>query len=137
MHEGGMISPCIVQWPQKIQPAKGYVDGPAHVIDLLPTALELAGVKAKDLPGESLSWLWNGKNVESRTLYWEHEGNKAIRKGNLKLLRDLEDPAWELYDLSKDPAETNNLATAKPGLVGEMMTEYQAWADKVGVKNTK
>ena len=137
MHEGGMVSPCIIQWPKKIQPAAGYINGPAHVIDLLPTALELAGVAANDLPGESLSWLWNGKKADSRTLYWEHEGNKAIRKGDLKLVKDQEDPAWELYDLSKDPAETNDLAAGKPELVKKMLAEYQAWAGKVGVRGER
>jgi arylsulfatase len=137
MHEGGMISPCIIQWPKKIQPGAGYLNGPAHVIDLLPTALELAGTAANDLPGESLLGLWSGKKNNPRTLYWEHEGNKAIRKGNLKLVRDLEDPAWELYDLSKDPAETNNLAAGKPGLVNDMIAEYQTWAKRVGVKGER
>ncbi len=137
MHEGGMISPCIIQWPKKIQPGAGYLNGPAHVIDLLPTALELAGTAANDLPGESLLGLWRGKKNNPRTLYWEHEGNKAIRKGNLKLVRDLEDPAWELYDLSKDPAETNNLAAGKPGLVNDMIAEYQTWAKRVGVKGER
>lgn len=137
MHEGGMISPCIIQWPKKIQPIAGYLNGPAHVIDLLPTALELARVTANDLPGESLSWLWSGKKNNPRTLYWEHEGNKAIRKGNLKLVRDLEDPAWELYDLSKDPAETSNLAANQPELVNDMIAEYQTWAKRVGVRGEK
>jgi arylsulfatase len=99
--------------------------------------LELAGTAANDLPGESLLGLWSGKKNNPRTLYWEHEGNKAIRKGNLKLVRDLEDPAWELYDLSKDPAETNNLAAGKPGLVNDMIAEYQTWAKRVGVKGER
>jgi arylsulfatase len=137
MHEGGMITPCIIQWPAGIKPKAGYSNAIGHVIDLLPTGLELAGVSAKDLPGQSLSYVWNGKNASDRTYCWEHEGNQAIRKGNWKLVKDLEDPAWELYDLSKDPCETEDLSKTNPQLVTSMVTEYTAWAHKVGVQVPK
>ncbi len=137
MHEGGMITPCIIQWPAGIKPKAGFSNAIGHVIDLLPTGLELAGVTAKDLPGESLSYVWNGKKIGERTYCWEHEGNQAIRKGNWKLVKDLEDPAWELYDLAKDPCETKDLAKINPQLVSSMITEYSAWATKVGVQAPK
>jgi arylsulfatase len=134
LHEGGMITPCIIQWPAKIKPRAGYQTGIGHVIDLLPTGLELAGLPAKNLPGESLSFLWNGNKPSPKTYYWEHEGNQAIRKGNWKLVKDLEDPAWELYDLAIDPTETKDLAATMPKLVEQLSTEYAAWARKVGVQ---
>ena len=137
MHEGGMITPCIIQWPAGIKPTPGYSNEIGHVIDLLPTGLELAGVKAKDLPGESLSYVWNGEKASAKTYCWEHEGNQAIRKGNWKLVKDLEDPAWELYDLAKDPCETKDLAKTNPQQVTAMITEYEAWAKKVGVQAPK
>ena len=137
MHEGGMITPCIIQWPAGIQPKAGYSNEIGHVIDLLPTALELAGVTSKDLPGESLSYVWKDKKASPKTYCWEHEGNQAIRKGNWKLVKDLDDPAWELYDLDKDPSETNNLANTHQSLVTSMMNEYAAWANKVGVQLPK
>ena len=137
MHEGGMITPCIIQWPAGIKPKPGYSNEIGHVIDLLPTGLELAGVPAKDLPGESLSYVWNGKKTSAKTYYWEHEGNQAIRKGSWKLVKDMDDPAWELYDLAKDPCETKDLAKTNTQLVTEMMTEYAAWAKKVGVQGPK
>jgi len=134
LHEGGMVSPGIVQWPAKIKPAAGYIDEPAYLIDLLPTALELAGAAVHDLPGKSLSWLWNGKSPGSRTYCWEHAGNRAIRIGNWKMVRDLEDPTWELYDLKKDPVEMHDLAATHPERVNEMIAEYQQWANQNGVK---
>ncbi len=137
MHEGGMITPCIIQWPAGIKPKPGYSNEIGHVIDLLPTGLELAGVKAKDLPGESLSYVWNGKKASAKTYCWEHEGNQAIRKENWKLVKDVDDAAWELYDLAKDPCETHDLAKAKPQQVTAMIAEYETWAKKVGVQTPK
>ena len=134
LHEGGMITPCIIQWPAKIKAQKKFQEGIGHLIDLLPTGLELAGIPANNLPGESLSYLWNGKKIAPKTYCWEHEGNKAIRKGNWKLVKDLEDPGWELYNLAIDPTEVNNLAGNFLVRVQEMEKEYDSWALKVGVR---
>ena len=136
MHEGGMITPCIIQWPAKIKHREGYIDQIGHVIDLLPTGLELAAVAAdKALPGESLSYLWTGKKIAPRTYCWEHEGNKAIRKANWKLVKDDEDAGWELYDLSKDPTEMHDLAKTYPDRLNSMLEEYHQWAKKVGARD--
>jgi arylsulfatase len=134
MHEGGMITPFIIQWPNGIKPSNQYSNQIGHVIDLMPTALELAGVNAKELPGQSLSYLWNGKSVAPRTYCWEHEGNQAIRQGDWKLVKDQEDPSWELYNLKLDPTETKDLASKEIARVKAMQLEYEAWSIKVGVK---
>jgi arylsulfatase A-like enzyme len=134
LHEGGMITPCIMQWPRSIRPKAGFVDGIGHVMDLLPTGLELAGIPNADLPGKSLSYLWNGKKAEPRTYCWEHEGNKAIRKADWKLEKDTEDADWELYNIKMDPCEMNNLAQKQPQRVAELRAEYDTWAQKVGVR---
>jgi arylsulfatase len=137
LHEGGFITPCIIQWPAMIRPKPGYNSQIGHVIDLLPTALELAGSSAGSLPGESLSYLWNGKTAAEKTYCWEHEGNQAIRIGNWKLVKDMEDISWELYDLDKDPTETHDVSKENQQRVKEMMTTYTAWAKKVGVQAPK
>lgn len=135
MHEGGIISPCIIHWPAKIKPKKEFIDAPSHVIDLLPTSLELAQIQPSEVHGKSLSYIWNGVKTPKRTLFWEHEGNKAMRKGNWKLVKELEDADWELYDLGKDPSETKSLAKELTQKVAEMKFEYDKWAKSVGVKN--
>lgn len=134
MHEGGINSPCIIHWPAKIKPQKDYIDAPSHVIDLLPTSLELAGAKPANVHGKSLSYIWNGEKKPSRTIFWEHEGNKAIRKGNWKLVKELEDADWELYDLGNDPSETKDLASRSTHKVVELKSEYETWARTIGVK---
>ncbi len=137
MHEGGMISPCIIQWPAGIKPQAGFNNEIGHVMDLLPTAMQLAGAPAKTLPGKSLSNIWTTSKPTPRTIYWEHEGNKAMRQGNLKLVRDLEDPSWQLYDLSKDPTESHDLAQSNPKKVNELLADFRLWSQKVGVKEVK
>lgn len=134
MHEGGMITPCIIQWPAKIKAKPGFNEGVGHIIDLLPTSLELAGVPINNLPGQSLSYLWNGKAMQPETYFWEHVGNKAMRKGNWKIVKDVEDAAWELYDMSMDMTESNNLAKTNTTLLNEMIAEYELWTKQNGVK---
>ncbi len=137
LHEGGVITPCIIQWPAKIKPQQGYNTQIGHLIDLLPTALELAGTTAGSLPGTSLSYLWNGKTAAEKTYCWEHEGNQAIRKGNWKLVKDQEDSSWELYDLNKDPTEIHDVAKENQQRANDLMAEYTVWAKKVGVQAPK
>ncbi len=134
LHEGGIITPCIVSWPDRVKPEEGYHPAPAYVIDLLPTAMELAGMPEEGLPGNSLSFLWNSKQPAERTYFWEHEGNQAVRKGKWKLVKDKEDKDWALYDLAKDPAESADLSRADGARVSELKKLYEKWAGEVGVK---
>jgi len=134
LHEGGIVTPCIIHYPAKIKPLGGFMDDIGHVIDLLPTSLELAGETSKTFPGESLSYLWNGKNSPSRTYCWEHEGNQAIRQGSWKLVKDMEDTDWELYNLKSDPCETKNVAAASLKQVERLRKVYNVWSQRVGVR---
>lgn len=143
-HEGGIATPLIVRWPGRGAGEKGRWRREAgHVIDLLPTCLELAGAtypadfrsaKTPPLPGRSLVPLLvsPARQASARTLAWEHEGNRAIRVGDWKLVASHAAP-WELYDLAADRIEGRDLAAAQPERVREMAAQWQQWADEVGV----
>jgi len=123
VHEGGIATPLVAHWPSGIKARGELRRNPGHVIDLVPTILELAGTKR--------SAEWNGKpvptppgvsivpafskdsSVSHNALWWLHEGNRAIRVGNWKLVAAKGDP-WELYDLASDRNETRNQARKYP-----------------------
>ncbi len=140
MHEGGISTPLIVHWPGGgIKP--GIVDAPFQLTDIVPTVLEAAGVAyparysgREPLPLERRSMLpvLSGATVEPRTLYWEHLGNAAIRRGRWKLVREHPLP-WELYDIDVDRAELHDQATRRPDVVAELTEAWAAWASRVGV----
>lgn len=144
MHEGGFSSPFIAWFPKQIKGGK-IVKGTAHLIDIAPTFYELAGAKypAKyngvtphQLPGKSLLPLLFGKETEvdrGEPLFWERAGNRAVRKGNWKIVSTYPASEWELYDLSKDRGETKNLASQHPQIVNELSSEYFKWAERTGV----
>lgn len=146
-HEGGIRSPFLLHWPGGL-PAdrRGQVDPtPAHLVDLLPTLLDLAGAPRRvrrelsrqtPRPGLSLAPLLLGQPLPQRELYWEHEGHQAIRRGSWKAVT--ETPGrWGLYDLATDPAEVLDLATGFPDELASLMTAWQRWADEVGVRPWK
>jgi arylsulfatase len=141
-YEGGISTPAIACWPAVI-PAAAHgqlVREPAHLLDMLPTFLELAGAKypstpQRQLEGKSiLSMIQGGKGTADREFCWEHEGNRAIRKGKWKLVTlGSSKQGWELYDISVDRTESHNLAAEKPELVRELNDDYQRWATRCGV----
>jgi arylsulfatase len=139
-YEGGISGPAIASWPAVMSSGvRGrFVDGPAHLMDLLPTFLDFAkavgAVREGDLEGRSIAQMIRGQNAPAdRTLCWEHEGNRAIRRGDWKLVMLARATDWELYDLATDRVEGNNLATTHPQLVEELAAEYDRWAERCGV----
>jgi len=70
----------------------------------------------------------------SRSLYWEHEGNAAVRHGDLKLVRRGRTGAWELYDLKSDRTELHDLSLLQPEKAQELAAEWEAWAERAQVK---
>lgn len=146
-HEGGTSTPFIAWYPGMIK-AGSVNTQPAHIIDIMPTMVEIAGTWYPEtykgcpiLPpeGESLISVFQGKDQKSdRTFFWEHQGNRAIRAGNMKLVSRYdyakqEPLPWELYDMTRDRSETNDLASKNPEKVKEMEMLYAAWAEKVKV----
>lgn len=143
-HEGGIITPLIMHWPAGIKSKGAKISETAHINDLMPTCLELAGVKypAKydkneldPLDGKSILPLLNGELQDrNRCYFWEHVGNKAVRKGNWKLVA-LYHGEWELYNLENDPLETNNLINNQPEKAEDLLREYEKWTQKHGVQS--
>jgi len=131
-HEGGINSPCIVHWPAGTTGLAGTIDHqPAHIIDLMPTLLAAAQIKSSGtlpLPGRDLvEQLLDTKSPAGRSLFFEHEGNRAIRKGPWKLVA-LKDQPWELYDCSTTRTELNDLANEHAEMVKTLSSEWDAWA---------
>jgi arylsulfatase len=121
VHEGGISTPWIVHWPAGIAARNELRTAPVHLMDLPPTVLELAGVpwpkvaKAPPLPGRSIVPLLakDGPSPHEH-LWWNHQGNRAIRAGDWKLVAKGEKGPWELYNLAKDRGECDDLSAAKP-----------------------
>lgn len=127
-HEGGISTPLLASWPAGI-PARGEIrTTPGHVIDMAPTLLELAGAKpladAPPLPGKSLVPVF-AKDTEPlhETLWWFHDGHKALRKGDWKVVAPKDEP-WELYDLAKDRDESTDLSVARAEKLRELVAEW-------------
>jgi arylsulfatase A-like enzyme len=142
VHEGGISSPFIAYWPGVIKKKNSISRQPAHLIDLMATCLDVAGVtypktyKGKDitpLEGKSLLPIFEGKQRKGHdAIYWEHEGNRAVREGRWKLVSRFPNQ-WELYDLEADRTELHDLAAAEPARVKRMSAMHEAWAARVGV----
>ncbi len=142
VHEGGISTPLIAHWPKGIA-AKGELrKRPGHLIDIAATCLELSKAeypaKVGDtaitpLEGTSLVASFVDEPAVARDLFWEHEGNRAVRSGDWKLVAKHAGP-WELYDLSKDRVEATDLAAKMPDRVKAMSALHGAWAKRIGVE---
>jgi arylsulfatase A-like enzyme len=140
--EGGISTPFIASWPKGIRPSATPVLTVGHETDLMPTFLELAGAKypksvaAGPIPafvGESLTPVFEGRKLDHQPIYWEHEGNKAVRDGKWKLVSRFPD-AWELYDMELDRTELHDLAAKEPQHAKTMAVQWQTWANSIGVQ---
>lgn len=142
VHEGGISTPMIAHWPGMIK-KNGITDQQGHVVDIMATCLDVAGApypksfKGNDIQpteGRSLLPIFEGKMRDSKQpIFWEHEGNRAVRAGKWKLVAEFKGQ-WELYDMENDRTEMNNLAAKYPERVKTLRSLYEQWAARVGVK---
>jgi len=142
-HEGGIATPLIARWPKRIQQHGKLTSQVAHITDIMATCADLSGavypkrVDGKDIHpmvGRSLAPVFDGRTREPHPrLYWEHEGNRALREGKWKLVATREGD-WELYDMEADRTELANLAQAQPDRARDMLHSWDAWAQENGVK---
>jgi len=141
VHEGGISTPLIAHWPKKISPGL-RAHAACHVVDVLPTILqvtgsqyvsELGGHEIQPLHGESFVDLLEGNSWQrEQPIFFEHEGNSAIRVNNFKLVRKY-NCDWELYDMDTDRTELHNRVGVNQPLETDMLLQYRDWADKTGV----
>jgi len=141
-HEGGIATPLVAHWPAGIAARGELRTQPAHLIDIMPTVVEVSGAtypkQFRDQPiqpfeGLSLVPAFRDGVLERSALYWEHEGNAAIRAGAMKLVRKGAAGAWELYDLTTDRTEQHDLAGERPALAAELAARWQVWAERAHV----
>ncbi len=147
VHEGGIATPLIVHWPAGIEAKNEFRNDPGHLIDIMATCIDVAdgeypktfdGNTIIPMEGISLTPTFKNKSLEERAIFWEHEGNKAVRRGNYKLVSKWDKNAeynWELYDMDTDRSETHDLATQMPNKAKELEALWKSWAKKVGVRS--
>jgi arylsulfatase A-like enzyme len=135
-HEGGISAPCIMHWPAGFARRNAIEQVPAHLIDLMPTIVEAAGAPYPEridtrqilpMAGVSLVGTLRGKHMAERTLYFEHEGTRAVREARYKLTALRGEP-WKLYDMVHDRTELVDLAARHPGLVEDLAKKWDLWA---------
>ena len=142
VHEGGIATPLIAHWPAVIKQKGELTHQPGHVIDIMATCVDVSGANypAKykgneiiPMEGRSLVPAFDNKPIEREAIYWEHEGNRAVRVGKWKLV-SRHPGGWELYDLEADRTELNSLAEKNPQKVAELIAMYESWAARCGVR---
>ncbi|MES2597997.1 MAG: arylsulfatase [Verrucomicrobiota bacterium] len=141
-HEGGIATPLIAHWPSTITTKNELRTTPAHLIDIMATCVDVGGAAypkefngktVTPMEGRSLKTVFTEDSSPSRSLFWEHEGNAAVRNGDMKLVRTGRNGPWELYDLKADRTEQHDLASAQPEKAKELAAEWQAWAERAHV----
>ena len=155
VHEGGIATPLIVHWPKGIKDKGAFRSEPGHLIDIMATCVEVSGATYPNtyknqaiipLAGKSLVPTFANQALAERALFWEHEGNRAVRFGKWKLvskaskkrsflwdkLEEIPLHGWELFDMEKDRTEMQDVAIAHPDQVQKMSAMWLDWAREAG-----
>jgi arylsulfatase len=145
----------IVHWPAQVRAALEPIASPGHVVDVAPTILQIAANQiaanqktannapgtGPSLSGQSLVPQWavpngNSEPLERRVLWWQHEGNRALRDGDWKIVASGKKAPWELYDLANDRSETINLANDQPQVLEGLVKKWNALTDLFSAQAT-
>lgn len=139
VHEGGIHTSFIASWPKGITARGETRSSPSHLVDVVPTVLELATGKTTDRPDVPKAPTFAGRSlvpafardvtVERKSIWWQHEGNRALRMGDWKIVAAGKAAEWELYNLKSDPTETKNLSSSEPTRLREMVDQWQKETD--------
>ncbi|QHI68848.1 arylsulfatase [Tichowtungia aerotolerans] len=137
-HEGGVSSPLIAHWPNGISDKGTLRRFPCHFVDIVPTFLQLAGsssapsAEAPSFLGQSLVPVFaTDREKRSGNIWWYHQGNRALRSGDWKLVAEAGRP-WELYNLGADRSETDNLIRLYPERAAAMQAEWEKTMKQFG-----
>ena len=141
IHEGGIATPFIVYWPSVIK-GQEIVHEPTHVVDIMPTCVNVSGAdypehlnehEIHSMEGESLLPALRGENwVRQEPIFWEHEGNCAIRDGAWKMVKK-HPGTWELYNMEQDRTEQEDLIGKDKKRADDMKKLYNTWAERCNI----
>ncbi len=142
VHEGGISTPLVAHWPGGIRRKGELEHQPGHLVDLMATCVDVAGAEYPDwrdgravtpMEGTSLAPAFENEPLgRENPIFWEHEGNRAIRDGKWKLVAK-ENRPWELYDMEADRTELHDLAADRPELVEKLAAKWDAYAERAMV----
>jgi arylsulfatase A-like enzyme len=145
VHEGGISTPLIVHWPAATKRHGKIENCPGHVIDLMATCAEAGGASYPQsfagnailpMEGRSLLPALRGETQPARSLFWEHEGNRAVREGKWKLVA-LAGRPWELYDIETDRTELKDLSSRHPQIAARLGQAWKVWANRCWVEKSR
>ena len=141
-HEGGIATPFVAHWPRGIRGRNRIDHQPGHLVDMMATIVDVTGARyprefkgrtIQPMEGVSLRSAFAGGRIRrTRPVFWEHEGNRAIRSDRWKLVSRYPD-GWELYDMTADRVERNDVAARHPDVVRKLAAEWEAWAQRANV----
>jgi arylsulfatase len=141
VHEGGIATPLILHWPATGVRGGVLVEDVGHLVDMMATFVDAAEAHYPDsfnnevvlpMEGTSLLPIFEQRALPERPIFWEHEGNRAVRSGNWKLVSAF-DGDWELYDLASDRSELNNLISERPKIADSLEGLFGEWAQRAQV----
>tara|TARA_R110002050_G_scaffold92566_3_gene193726 strand:- start:6192 stop:7967 length:1776 start_codon:yes stop_codon:yes gene_type:complete len=153
VNEGGISTPLIAYWPSQIKGKGELRHQTSHLIDIMATCVDVAGATYPQvykgdvitpMEGKSLIPVFlNNQMLDRDAIYFEHEGNRAIRQQKWKLVSkansnsgiykkvdQLPIDQWELYDMENDRTETHDLAKQYPEIVKELWQKWHEWAKR-------